>query len=295
MSLLLMVLLYVTECVFTLPAPSRVFMESVDMRHVLKWRPLQAACSTAVQYSVQFQGEFELSVLNGSWVDAPECQLTSDPRCDLTFDLGSDSNYSLRVRACCGAATSAWTELGLPFNRRDTVLTAPEMSVTAVGDSLEVSFRKLPLNAAVQVTVWRRDHEAVVHWMPAEQRLLSVSGLQEALYCVRAQTVLQDQLRSDSTDKHCVSITGPDAPWRKPTAVSLSVVFTAGFLLAVFWCVAHCRPDRCKTFFRKEPLPHTLRPDWVIQIPMSPEEEELCERIQVCANPKTCPPEDLRP
>ncbi|XP_063741274.1 cytokine receptor family member B16 isoform X2 [Eleginops maclovinus] len=159
MSLLLMVLLYVTECVFTLPAPSRVFMESVDMRHVLKWRPLQAACSTAVQYSVQFQGEFELSVLNGSWVDAPECQLTSDPRCDLTFDLGSDSNYSLRVRACCGAATSAWTELGLPFNRRDTVLTAPEMSVTAVGDSLEVSFRKLPLNAAVQVTVWRRDHE----------------------------------------------------------------------------------------------------------------------------------------
>ncbi|KAK1879049.1 Interleukin-20 receptor subunit beta [Dissostichus eleginoides] len=277
--------------VFTQLAPSRVFMESVDMRHVLKWRPLQASCSTAVLYSVQFQGEFELSVLNDSWVDALECQLTSDPRCDLTDDLGSDSDYRLRVKAKCGAATSAWTELSPPFNRRDTVLMAPEMSVMAVGDSLQVSFGKLPLNADVRVTVWRRDQEkAVEYWMPAEQRVLSVSGLQVAQYCVRAQTVLKDQNRSDSTNEQCISITGADAPWRKPTAVLLSVVFTAGFLLAVFWGVAHCHPDRCRTFFRKEPLPHSLKADWVIQIPISPEDAELCELIQVCSD---CPSEDL--
>ncbi|KAI9524160.1 hypothetical protein NQZ68_019423 [Dissostichus eleginoides] len=291
MNLLLMVLLYFTHCVFTQLAPSRVFMESVDMRHVLKWRPLQASCSTAVLYSVQFQGEFELSVLNDSWVDALECQLTSDPRCDLTDDLGSDSDYRLRVRAKCGAATSAWTELSPPFNRRDTVLMAPEMSVMAVGDSLQVSFGKLPLNADVRVTVWRKDQEkAVEYWMPAEQRVLSVSGLQVAQYCVRAQTVLKDQNRSDSTNEQCISITGADPPWRKPTAVLLSIVFTAGFLLAVFWGVAHCHPDRCRTFFRKEPLPHSLKADWVIQIPISPEDAELCELIQVC---RDCPSEDL--
>ncbi|XP_033991894.1 cytokine receptor family member B16 [Trematomus bernacchii] len=290
MNLLLMVLLHFTHCVFTLPAPSGVFMESVDMRHVLKWRPLQAPCRTAVLYSVQFQGQFELLMQNGNWVNATECQLTSDPRCVLTDELGSDSDYSLRVRAKCGAATSAWTELSSPFNRKDTVLTAPEMSVMAVGDSLQVSFGKLPLNADVRVTVWRRGQKALERWMPPEQRVLSFPGLQVAQYCVRAQTVLQGQNRSGSTNEQCISITGADAPWRKPTAVLLSVAFTAGFLFAIFWCVAHCHPDRCKMFFRKEPLPHSLKPDWVIQIPISPEDVELCERIQVC---KDCPSEDL--
>lgn len=64
--------------------------------------------------------EFELLVLNGSWVDAPECQQTPDPHCDLTWDLGSDSNYNLRVRARCGAQMSPWTLLSPPFNRKDS-------------------------------------------------------------------------------------------------------------------------------------------------------------------------------
>lgn len=59
-------------------------------------------------------------VLNGSWVDALDCQLTPETCCDLTFDLGSDSDYSLRVRARCGSQTSAWTKASSPFNRRDS-------------------------------------------------------------------------------------------------------------------------------------------------------------------------------
>lgn len=59
-------------------------------------------------------------VLNGSWVDAHDCQGTPEPCCDLTFDLGSDSDYNLRVRARCGSQTSAWTEASSPFNRRDS-------------------------------------------------------------------------------------------------------------------------------------------------------------------------------
>lgn len=31
-------------------------MDSLNMRHVLRWRPLQDNCSTALVYSVQFQG-----------------------------------------------------------------------------------------------------------------------------------------------------------------------------------------------------------------------------------------------
>lgn len=42
------------------------------------------------------------------------------------------------------------------------VLTVPEMTVTVVGDALQVSFEKLPLTAAVNVTVWKRGDELQV-------------------------------------------------------------------------------------------------------------------------------------
>lgn len=62
--------------------------------------------------------EFELT--QNRWVDAPDCQLIPLAQCDLTFDLGSDSDYNLRIRAQCGAQRSAWTDLQPPFNRRDS-------------------------------------------------------------------------------------------------------------------------------------------------------------------------------
>ncbi|XP_051234157.1 cytokine receptor family member B16 isoform X2 [Dicentrarchus labrax] len=283
--LMIMILLDFTNSdVWTLPPPSRVSMESVDMRHVLRWHPLQTPCDTAVRYSVQFQGEFELTVLNGSWVDASECQQTPHTHCDLTFDLGSDSDYNLHVQAQCGSQLSPWTALSPPFNRRDTVLMAPEMVVTAMGNALQVSFEKLPLTAVVRVTMWKRGNEqqTAVYTMLAEQKMLHFNTLQEgAVYCVKAQTVLHTQLHSSNTDTQCVSITGPDAPWKSLTAVTVTVIFMAGLLFAVFWFIVHCRPDACRTYFQKEPLVRSLKPDWDIQMPMSPEEVELCEQIHV--------------
>uniref|UniRef100_UPI0037E70D27 interleukin-20 receptor subunit beta n=1 Tax=Semicossyphus pulcher TaxID=241346 RepID=UPI0037E70D27 len=281
----MMVLLDFTNYVWTLPAPSRVSMDSVNMKHVLKWLPLQAHCDTAVLYSVQFQGEFELMVLNSSWVDAPECQHTPNTQCDLTFDLGSDSDYNLRIRAQCGSQLSPWSKLSRPFNRRDTFLTVPEMKVTAVGDALQVSFDGLPLTVVVSVTVWKRGEELqpTVYRMPPEQTVLHVAALQEgAMYCVRAQADVNTQLHSSSsTDTQCVSITGPDAAWKRPTTVTVTVIIMAGLLFAVFWSVVHCRPDACRAYFRKEPLPNALKPEWDFQIPMSPEEAELCQQIHV--------------
>ncbi|KAM9349499.1 interleukin-20 receptor subunit beta [Symphorus nematophorus] len=286
MMMMMMVLLNFADYVWMFPAPSKVSMESVDMRHVLKWRPLQAPCNTTVLYSVQFQGEFELMVLNGSWLDAPECQLTPHTRCDLTHDLGSDSDYNLHVRAKCGSQLSPWTKLSRPFNRRDTVLTAPDMAVTVVGNALRVSINKLPLTAVVTVTVWKRDDEpqAVVYSMPAEKMPLDVGDLQEgAQYCVRAQTVLDTQQHSSSTNTQCVSITDPDPAWKRPTTVTVTVIIMAGLLFAVFWSVVHCRPDACQTYFHKEPLPPALRPK-DINIQMNLQEAELCEPIHVVAS-----------
>lgn len=61
--------------------------------------------------------EFELVIKNGSWINAPDCQKIPHTDCDLTFDLGSDSDYNVRVRAQCGSRLSAWTKF--PFNRNN--------------------------------------------------------------------------------------------------------------------------------------------------------------------------------
>ncbi|XP_035490050.2 cytokine receptor family member B16 isoform X2 [Scophthalmus maximus] len=271
--------------VWMLRPPDPISMESVDMRHTLRWRPLQHACNTSVLYSVQFQGEFELTVLSGRWLNAPECQLIRHTHCDLTLDLGSDSDYNIRVRGQCGSQRSAWAELRPPFNRRDTVLTVPEMTVSVAGDALQVSFHKLPLTAVVRVTVWKKGDElqAVVYSMPAEQAVQHVPALQEgAVYCVRAQTILGTQLQSSSTDTQCVPITGPDAAWKSPTTVTVTVVVMAALLFAVFMSIVHWRPDVCQTYFRKEPIPNFLQPTgWDVQSPMSQQNLEVCERIVV--------------
>ncbi|CAB1436772.1 unnamed protein product [Pleuronectes platessa] len=135
---------------------------------------------------------------------------SNNTHCDLTLDLGSDSDYNVQVRGQCGSQPSAWAELRRPFNRRDTVLTVPEMKVSAVVQGLHVVFEKLPLTALVMVTVWRTGDElqAQVYSVSAEEAELEVAALQEGeRYCVRAQSFMGTQLQSSSTDTQCVSIT----------------------------------------------------------------------------------------
>ncbi|XP_075993701.1 interleukin-20 receptor subunit beta [Genypterus blacodes] len=299
---LLLILLDFMTYVCLLPAPGGVYMESVDMAHTLRWRPpLTSACNTTLEYSVQFQGEFELVILNGRWVDALECQKILHPSCKVTCDLGSDSDYSLRVRAQCGSRVSAWTRLAAPFNRRDTVLTVPKMAVTAVGDALHVSFDELPLIATISVTVWKRGEEeqAAVHVVPAQQTALHVSALQEgAVYCATAQALLDTNVSSSSTDAQCVSITGSFEAWKKPTAVACTVLAMAGLLFAALWSLVHSRPDACCLYFRTEPFPGSLLiGDQHILVPVSarPEVEELCDPILVVSVPGPEPAEGQDP
>ncbi|KAM4728300.1 interleukin-20 receptor subunit beta isoform 3-T3 [Anableps anableps] len=209
--LMMVILLELSNDVWMLLAPGTVSMETVDMRHVLRWTQLMTPCNTTVLYSVQYQGEFELLIKNGSWINAPECQQIPLTNCDLTFDLGSDSDYSLRVRGQCGSTLSAWTRFS--FNRNNMTPPVPEIKVTAAGDVLLVAVRKFPLTAATRVMMWRRDEEqqAKTHLMPADQDVLQVAALQEGVvYCVKAQVFLKSDTQSGFTDSHCVSITGTE-------------------------------------------------------------------------------------
>lgn len=55
-----------------------------------------------------------------------------------------------------------------------------------------------------------------------------------------------------------VSPAGPDAAWKSPTTVTVTVVVMAALLFAVFMSIVHWRPDVCQTYFRKEPIPNFL-------------------------------------
>ncbi|XP_032420362.1 uncharacterized protein LOC116720946 [Xiphophorus hellerii] len=277
--LMMVVLLEFTNGVGTPPAPGSVCMDSVNMRHVLRWTQPTASCNSTVLYSVQYQGEFELLIKNGSWINAPECQRIPLTSCDLTSDLGSDSDYSLRVRAQCGSKMSAWTRF--LFNRNNITPPVPELRVTAAGDVLLVSVRKFPLTAVTMVTMWRKDKEqqTQTYSMPADQEVLQVAALQEGtVYCVKAKVVLNLDVQSGFTDSHCVSITGPGAPaWKQPTAVTMTVVVTLGLLIGLFWSLVHCRPDSCQKYFQKEPLPPSLNGNFAVRIAIPQQREELCE------------------
>ncbi|XP_067109863.1 cytokine receptor family member B16 [Osmerus mordax] len=281
-SVLLLVLNILTKCVWLLPSPRDVTMKSINMRHVLKWRPPQSICSTTM-YNVQFQGEFELSFLNGSWEDVPECQKITQNECDLTFDLSSDSDYNVRVRAECNNRVSPWSELHKPFNRRDTVLTVPDMTVTAMGHSLMVTFQNLSLTGGVIVTEWKTGEElrTKTHVIPVDQNYLHITSLQEgAEYCVKAYTHLASHSRSSSsTDTQCATITGHTAPWLKPTTAIAAVILVC-LLFALFGSVVHCNPEDCQAYFHKEPMPASLRMDLSITISkLQLPKEELSESI----------------
>lgn len=94
--------------------------------------------------------EFELMFLNSSWIDPPNCQLTPETGCDLSFDLGSDSDYNFRVRAHCGSRKSAWTRSSSPFNRRESEMKA--RSKTEIKDrdqSISKAFTTIFLSGSV--------------------------------------------------------------------------------------------------------------------------------------------------
>uniref|UniRef100_A0A3B4DBA7 Fibronectin type-III domain-containing protein n=1 Tax=Pygocentrus nattereri TaxID=42514 RepID=A0A3B4DBA7_PYGNA len=190
-----------------LPAPENLSIHSVNMRHLLKWRPLQAACGT-VHYSVKFQGEYETHMLNGSWVDAYDCQDIVRTECDLTLDLGSDSDYSIGVQAQCGGQTS-WTQLPSTFNRRNTVLVAPNMSVTVTGSLIQVGFSELLPLITINLHVWREGDEqsASSQVIRAQPYHFSFDTQQNGgTHCVRAEVLLEIINKSSSTETHCFSV-----------------------------------------------------------------------------------------
>ncbi|TRZ04380.1 hypothetical protein DNTS_006045 [Danionella cerebrum] len=226
------------------PAHHTVSMYSVNMKHVLKWSPPQASCST-LNYTVQFQGEYELLKRNGSWVDAYECQEITENTCDLTHDLSSNSNYSIRVQTHC-----------------DAVLLALKLTVNLQMDMILVGITLMSF-------------QILIHVMraPPYQKSITADRIGERM-CFRAEALIETINRSCSTDVQCVHI--PYQMTVLPVVVSVSVILVA-LTLVLGWSMSRFS-SQIKCICHKEAIPNALLDDWPKRPPVlqssSPEPTE---------------------
>ncbi|XP_026885962.2 cytokine receptor family member B16 [Electrophorus electricus] len=209
------------------------------MRHLLKWRPLEADCET-LYYSVMFQGEFEIHMLNGSWVDAYNCQKIIKTECDLTLDLGSDSDYSISVQALCDGQTS-WGRLPMTFNRKDTLLEVPNMTVDVTGSMIQVSTQVIK----------------------ARPYLLFFDTKQNrGRHCLKAEAFLETINKTSISKTRCVYIFRPLSHWLMPLIVSATIAVIIAMALALGWMAPHCGAWLRQGMCHKEVLPKALIEEW---------------------------------
>ncbi|XP_041955466.1 cytokine receptor family member B16 [Alosa sapidissima] len=275
-SKLLLLVLHITINSASRPsAPWNVTMESVNMRHLLRWSPSRAYCYDP-HYSVQFQGEWELLFKNGAWEEAMECQHTLRPECDLTSDLASDSDYNIRVRAECNGHNSEWTALNTTFNRRNTII-AIIMDVEVTGDAVHVYISPRSLTMTVTLTMWEEeeDYDTTKKVVDVQHLSHTFPGLRQgATYCLQAKAEVEGSHQTTSTGIQCVSIPSPQWPWQIPVVVTSVLAVTIALACLLGWATKHRRLVVQNTCFHKEPLPSVLVDVWPVTIPMLVEPHE---------------------
>ncbi|XP_067310488.1 cytokine receptor family member B16 [Pseudorasbora parva] len=271
----------------TLSTPLNSSMHSVNMKHILKWSPLQANCST-VNYSVQFQGEYELYKLNGTWVNAYDCQEISKTRCDLTHDLASNCDYSIRIKTNCDGKKT-WTHLPATFNRRDTVLLAPKMTVNVEGDPIQVGFSTTLSDMTVNLKVWKEGDEqnALINVIRSYPYHLSIAAHRgQEKMCFRAEAVVEAINKNFSIDTQCIIIPEQTSDFVKPMIVSISVIVSVAMAFILGWSATHFGPQ-IKQICHREPIPSVLIDDWPTNTPilctdvsLEPTDPLLLETVQ---------------
>ncbi|XP_059419935.1 cytokine receptor family member B16 isoform X1 [Carassius carassius] len=244
-------------------------MHSVNMKHILKWSLLQASCSMA-NYSVQFQGEYELYNLNATWVDAYDCQEIIENWCDLTHDLASNSDYSIRIETNCDGQKS-WAQLPATFNRKDTVLLVPKMIINVEGDPVQVGFSTTLSDVTVNLKVWQEGDEQnaliyVIRDYPYNFSIAAQRGKEKM--CFKAEALVEAANKSCSTDTQCVIIPKQIPDFMRPLMMGISVVIAVTVAFILGWLAKHFGPKIKQTFCQRETIPNVLFDDWPTRTPI---------------------------
>ncbi|XP_051990718.1 cytokine receptor family member B16 [Xyrauchen texanus] len=268
-SLIPLLLHFIVNYSSSLPTPLNISMQSVNMKHILIWSPLQVPCST-VNYTVQYQGEYELHKLNGTWVDAYDCQEISENKCDLTSDLAANSDYSIRIKTKCDGQKS-WAQLPATFNRINTVLLAPKMMIAVEGDLIQVALSTTLPYMTVNLQVWKEGDEqnALLHVIRAYPYHFSIAAHRgEERMCLKAESLVEVINKSCSTDTQCVFIPKQTSDFVKPLMVSIAVVVAVAISCILGWSATRFGPQIKQNICHREPLPNVLLHDWPTSTPI---------------------------
>ncbi|MCI4390991.1 hypothetical protein PGIGA_G00129350 [Pangasianodon gigas] len=242
-----------------LPTSLNISIQSENMRHILKWSSLQEVCCS-VNYTVKYQGEFEY-MKNDSWLDEYSCDKIVHTECDLTLALSSDSDYNISVLARCEEST-LWAQLPKTFNRRDTVLLAPNMSVNPSVGQIEVYFGELQNHININLKIWKKGDEQ----NPVSKEITKIghngqtfyydAWLGGGTYCLKAEAILDITKKTSSTDTHCVPVMEPSLVI--PLTVGVAVALTLVVALILGLITPRCSLWLRKSMHNNEPLPNAL-------------------------------------
>ncbi|XP_027013996.1 cytokine receptor family member B16 [Tachysurus fulvidraco] len=248
-----------------LPASLNVSIQSENMRHILKWSPLKESCFS-LNYTVRYQGEFEY-MQNGRWQDEPSCANIVQTECDLTVALSSDSDYNISVLAWCDDST-LWTQLPESFNRRDTVLLAPQMDVNTKDDLIEVYFGERQNHININLKIWKEGDEenASVTEITGNRFHHHVGQGGAGTYCLRAEAVLDLSNKRSSTER-CVRVNEPEPSLLIPLTAGIAVTLSLMLALILGLITPRCSLWIRKSVYKKEAMPKALL-DWSKSTPI---------------------------
>uniref|UniRef100_A0A8D0DKI7 Interleukin 20 receptor subunit beta n=1 Tax=Salvator merianae TaxID=96440 RepID=A0A8D0DKI7_SALMN len=242
-----------------LPAPLNITVLSTNMKHLLIWRPVLKP-GEAVNYSVEFQGEYERDYANDSWIAIGECTDISVTQCDITGDVAATVSYNLRVRASSGSQASQWAILN-GFNRVTTTLIPPMMTVTADGYHLLVEFEYLGLAFEYWIVYWRKgkEHKAYHKTLKGSSTAVHLENMEAGMeYCVKARIYAEAINRYSSFSKvQCVTARVGNTIW-----ITLVPLFLVIFVVAVMTLLLIARKicQICQySCFPNESLPNILK------------------------------------
>ncbi|XP_048460411.1 cytokine receptor family member B16 [Rhincodon typus] len=215
-----------------LPKPKNVFVNSTNMRHILRWSPVRVPVGE-ISYSVQFQGEFERNHKK-TWVAISECSGMTEMSCDVTMDISSDVDYDLKVRAQLGNITSKWANLSKLFNRKETNLTIPSLTVKGSGGLRTINVSDVTKNINARIYYWEKAAEQQIMNISTDQNLYNIVLHKEVLYCFQAQLFISEYNKfSNHSDPVCESANDVPVTTSKEILITVTTVLLLGVFILI--------------------------------------------------------------
>ncbi|CAN2387592.1 Interferon gamma receptor 2 [Pristimantis euphronides] len=262
---------YTNASSWDLPTPTNVNMDSYNMKHILRWNPVQLP---NVLLPVMYRVECDLysySVL---------CVNITETHCDLTDKIKPFWRAVYKVRAELGERSSAWAAIP-PFQAtRDTRIGPVQSLVLEThGNSMIVKF-SAPFPP---ISTQFRFLYLLYYWKESAENKVEVSlklthyvleDLEElTVYCVQVKAST-DRIEGEKSDPECARTEIRENLGKKWAVIVTSVSVVCGICFAVGYMIYRTRDLLKRFLYPPFRMPYHIR-EFLENPPEEPYEEEL--------------------